>query len=48
MITISMDDVPLNYRLSIVIKRSIIITFEHNFTIVKQKNTLGVLLVIGI
>ncbi len=45
---ISIDDVQLNYRLSIVIKRSIIITFELNFTIVKQKNTLYVILVIGI
>ncbi len=39
---------PLNYRLLIEIKRSIIITFKHNFTIVNQKNTLSVLLALGI
>ena len=38
----------LSNRLLIVIKRSIIITFKPNFTIVKQKNTLYVLLVLGI
>ena len=45
---ISTNDLPVNYRLLIVIKRSIIITFKHNFTIVNQKNTLSVLLVLGI
>ena len=35
-------------RLVIVIKRSIIITFKHDFTIVKQKNTPYVLLMLGI
>ena len=38
----------LSNRLLIVIKRSIIITFKPNFTIVKQKNTLYVLFVLGI
>ena len=39
----------INYSLSaIVFKRSIIITFKHNFTIVNQKNTLSILLVFGI
>jgi len=42
------NDLPLNYRLLIEIKRSIIITFKYNFTIVNQKNTLSVLLVLGI
>ena len=39
---------PLNHRLLIVIKRSIIITFKHNFIIVNRKNTLSILLVLGI
>ena len=39
---------PLNHRLLIVIKRSIIITFKHNFIIVNLKNTLSILLVSGI
>ena len=38
----------LSNRLLIVIKRSIIITFKHNFTIVNQKDTLSLLLVFGI
>jgi hypothetical protein len=44
----SINDEPLCYRLLTVVKRSIIITFKHNFTIVNQKNTLYVLLVLGI
>ena len=44
----SIDGVRLSNILLIVIKRSIIITFKPNFTIVKQKNTLYVLFVLGI
>ncbi len=45
---IRLNVLPLNYRLLIEIKRSIIITFKHNFTIVNQKNNLSVLLALGI